>query len=66
MLVNVETSRKNSWNNLVKTVVVPHGEVLTGFEHNFIAPKGKISAVDTWILGIFKVAASINDNRKSP
>ena len=46
--------------------MVPHGEVLTGFEHNFIAPKGKISAVDTWILGIFKVAASINDNRKSP
>ena len=27
--------------NLVKTTPVPHGEVLTVFEHNFIAPNGK-------------------------
>ena len=25
--------------------MVPHGEVLTGFGHNFIAPKGKIPAL---------------------
>ena len=30
-----------------KTVPFPHGEVLTGFEQNFYAPKSKISALDT-------------------
>ena len=28
---------------------LPNGGVLAGFEHNFIAPKGKISALDTQI-----------------
>ena len=28
---------------------LPNGGLLTSFEHNFIAPKGKISALDTQI-----------------
>ena len=32
---------------LLKTVLVPQGEGLTGFERNFIEPMGKISALDT-------------------
>ena len=34
-------------NNLVKAVLVLHGEDLTGFKHNFIAPNGKTSPLDT-------------------
>ena len=29
------------------TVLVPRGEVLTGFEDNFIAPKEKLATLDT-------------------
>ena len=31
----------------LKTVLVPQGEVLTGFERNFIASMEKTSALDT-------------------
>ena len=31
----------------MKTVLVPHGEVPTGFEHNSIVPIGEISTLDT-------------------
>ena len=37
--------RKQS--NLVKAFLVLYSEFLTDFKHNFIAPNGKISALDT-------------------
>ena len=40
-----QVNNKNNQNYLVKTVLVPHDKVLTGI--NFIAPKGKVSALDT-------------------
>ena len=42
---------KEDKKSLMKVVLVPvpHGKFLTGFEHNFIVAKGKISALDTWI-----------------
>ena len=33
--------------NIEKSLWFVHGEVLTGLEHNYIAPKGKIYALDT-------------------
>ena len=42
-----EVINKKSQRNLVKTFLVPYGEVLTGSKHKFIALNGKISALDT-------------------
>ena len=60
--------------NLGKAFLVLYGAFLTGLKHNFIAPNGKISALDTTqienttqiekIPERFKVEASIINNRK--
>ena len=55
-----------SW--VSKTVLVPDGEVLVGFKHNFIASKGKAYRYLNKIRKIlerFKMAASIHNNSKN-
>ena len=44
-----KVNNKEEKRNLIKVVLVPvpHGKVLTGFEHNFIVAKGKTSVLDT-------------------
>ena len=47
-IVNMfQVNNKRSQNDLVKTFLAPHDEVLASFEHKFIAPRGKSSALDT-------------------
>ena len=68
--VNDKETRASLW----KPFLVPHGEVLIGFEHKYNAPKERIYEIRKIIkntheirkiLGRFKVAASIHNNREN-
>ena len=50
---------------LLKTVLFPHDEVLTGFEYNFIAPRGDFcSRYLNKIL--IKLEKSLEDSKRQP